>query len=169
MSPSRPRSRPRCVGSWRGTCASASRAPAVVHRATAPCYTDGWAWTVTGVGLAGLAVGGGYWFAASTKRDELETADELEWDAIGAEADRRERIGSLALIGGGVVTAIGIGLLVYNTERSGSGWGFSDAVRSRHRRIAVAVDDHLIDGAGERKCAALYLGQVEVRAVGGDR
>jgi hypothetical protein len=92
-----------------------------VAEANAPhaWYQDGWAWTATGIGVAGLTVGGGYLLAASAKRDELDTASEFEKEDIRATADERERIGVVSLVGGGILAAVGVGLFVYNPTPQG--------------------------------------------------
>jgi hypothetical protein len=82
---------------------------------------------MVGVGATGLAIGGGYFVAAEAKRDELDEASEFQKDAIRANADQRERIGTVSVVAGGVVTLVGVALLAYNPRPQ---WKASAGARS---------------------------------------
>jgi hypothetical protein len=78
-------------------------------------YEDKWGWTATGVGALALGVGVGYLIAAEQTRGEVSDAlTAFDRDRLREKADTQQAIGLPVAIGGGVVLAVGVGLLIWN-------------------------------------------------------
>lgn len=83
-----------------------------------------WGWTTAGLGVAALATGGVFSFLQSTTTEEVNSYDKR---ASGASRDELEGLKSdatgyfqtarAAYIAGGVLTAAGVGMLIYNASQ----------------------------------------------------
>jgi tetratricopeptide (TPR) repeat protein len=82
-------------------------------------YQDRWAWVVTGTGAATTLTGAAFLLSAAMKRSDADAArDEFSRRQLNDEADTRQGVGIATLVGGGVVTLLGVGLLIYNPRPS---------------------------------------------------
>ncbi len=82
-------------------------------------YQDRWAWVVTGTGAATTLTGAAFLLSAALKRSDADAArDEFSRRHLNDEADTRQGVGIVTLVSGGVVTLIGVGLLIYNPRPS---------------------------------------------------
>jgi tetratricopeptide (TPR) repeat protein len=82
-------------------------------------YQDRWAWVVTGTGAAASLTGGAFLLSAALKRSDADAArDEFTRRQLNDAADSRRGVGTVTLVSGGVITAIGVGLLIYNPRQN---------------------------------------------------